>query len=72
MFIIRFSLAPVILKPSPANDNRDPFVPTSMKDLLCDGCGVREHTRFGLCEECLEDARAEAEERRNFHPDAER
>lgn len=57
---------------SAANDNAAPFTPTSMKDLLCDGCGRVEATRYGFCEGCLEDARAEVEERRNFHPDSER
>lgn len=55
-----------------ANDNREPFVPRSLKDLLCDGCGRVEASRFGLCEGCIEDARAEADERRNFRPDEER
>lgn len=71
MFIIRFGIAPVTLKPSPANDNREPFTPHSMKDLLCDECGVAESTRFGLCEDCIADAEAQTNERRNFHPDAE-
>lgn len=67
--LVRFATNP--FHSSPANDNADPFVARSMKDLLCDGCGRRPFTRFGFCEECLEDARAEAEERRTFHPDAE-
>lgn len=55
-----------------ANDNANPFTPHSLKDLLCDACGRNESTRFGMCEPCIEDARAEAEERRQFRPDEER
>jgi hypothetical protein len=69
---IKVTLAPVTLTASPANDNREPFVPRSMKDLLCDGCGKIEATRFGMCEGCIADAEAERDERRNWRPDDER
>jgi hypothetical protein len=55
-----------------ANDNSEPFTPRSIKDLLCDGCGKVAATRFGMCDGCIEDARAEVEERRNWRPDDER
>lgn len=55
-----------------ANDNANPFVPTSIRDLLCDACGKAEATMFGMCPACVEDARAEAEERRQFRPEDER
>ncbi len=67
--LVRFVFNP--LSRAPANDNAEPFTPRSVRELLCDGCGRVEASRFGLCEDCIADAEALAAERRNFHPDAE-
>lgn len=57
------------LSATAANDNREPFTPHSIKDLLCDACGRVEAVLYGLCGGCNADASAHYDERRAWQGD---
>ena len=59
----------ITLHATAANDNRAPFVPHSLKDLLCDACGRNEAVLYGLCGDCNADASAHYDERRMWQGD---
>jgi hypothetical protein len=54
------------LSASPANDNdRAAGVIGGIKSLLCDACGTREAASDGYCHECMVEANAHYDERRD-------
>ena len=59
--------------PTAANDNAKTLVAVGVCNChrcnVCNSCGVRRAVDAGLCGDCLEDALALCEERRNWQGD---